>query len=37
MGVMDFNLFKKIVDEADEIGVGAITWQVEENLLYIKN
>ena len=25
MGVMDFNLFKKIVDEADEIGVGAIT------------
>ena len=22
---MDFNLFKKIVDEADEIGVGAIT------------
>ena len=25
MGVMNFNLFKKIVDEADEIGVGAIT------------
>ena len=25
MGVMDFKLFKKIVDEADEIGVGAIT------------
>ncbi len=25
MGVIDFDLFKKVVDEADEIGVGAIT------------
>lgn len=25
MGVMDMNLFKKIVDEADDLGVGAIT------------
>ena len=25
MGVMDFNLFKKVVDEANKIGVGAIT------------
>jgi len=25
MGVMDFDLFKKIVDEADELGVGAVT------------
>ena len=25
MGVINFNLFKKVIDEADEIGVGAIT------------
>jgi hypothetical protein len=25
MGVMDFELFKNVVDEADNIGVGAIT------------
>ena len=25
MGVMDWNLFEKIVDEANEIGTGAIT------------
>ena len=25
MGVMDFNLFKKVADEADELGIGAIT------------
>lgn len=25
MGVMDFDLFKKIIDEAEEIGIGAIT------------
>jgi len=25
MGVMEFDLFKKIVDEADELGVGAVT------------
>ena len=25
MGVMDYSLFKKIVDEADRIGTGAIT------------
>ena len=25
MGVMDFDLFKKVADEADELGIGAIT------------
>lgn len=25
MGVMEFDLFKKIIDEADELGVGAVT------------
>ena len=25
MGVMDFDFFKNVVDEADRIGVGAIT------------
>ena len=25
MGVMDFEFFKKIVDEADNLGVGAVT------------
>ena len=25
MGVMDFELYKKIIDEADELGVGAVT------------
>ena len=25
MGVIDFGLFKKVIDEANEIGVGAIT------------
>ncbi len=25
MGIMDFVLFKKIIDECDQIGVGAIT------------
>ena len=25
MGVMDWDLFKKVVDEANEIGTGAIT------------
>lgn len=25
MGVMDFDLFKKVIDEADELGIGAVT------------
>ena len=25
MGVMSFDLFKKVIDEANQIGVGAIT------------